>query len=182
MMTDHLIQRRPPGSQFTRGKSGDSPRAQGRISRPGSALRYRVARARRLALSGLGAGRAGNQSCQWHCRAYRRNCRGSARRLPISILALGDAWRLAGNASEAAGAYEAAVKSSPHSARAARSLGATLKDLGQNTRARGIVADRRSSFARRCRPLCSTLGLLESQEGHAKEALLWLDKADALES
>ena len=110
VMTDHLIQRRPPAGRPARRNSA-SVRPRNTTARScRTTLRRCRERPRtrctaRVAQVGLGNNLAGRSAAFWRAKS-----RGRSPREPEFYIVLGDAWQSAGKPREAVAAYEQAVR------------------------------------------------------------------------
>ncbi|MEO8368238.1 MAG: tetratricopeptide repeat protein [Candidatus Solibacter sp.] len=178
IMTDHLIQRRPP------------PRDLEAVSPEPPAVEYHGAvvpyypsplpdtgeNALYLAVAQVGLGNNVEAGLPQLVKEIEKQKPRDAE----FYMVLGDAWRNLGKKPEAVAAYEQAVRLSPVSVRALRTLGSSLHEAGDFTRA-GEIFKRAIQLAPADPESWYRYGLLDTSSGRTPEAIDKIERAIALD-
>ena len=178
VMTDHLIQRRPPAGNLLADLHERSPEDyRGEVvpyypspfPKTGEHALYRA-----VAQVGLG------NNVEAGLPELAREIEKQKPREAEFYIVLGDAWKNTGKPREAIAAYESAVRLRPDSVRALRALAAALQDSGASSQA--------SEILKRALPLAPSdpetlfrFGILDSTQGRVTEAIDKIQKAITLD-
>jgi tetratricopeptide (TPR) repeat protein len=180
VMTDHLIQRRPPSRDLLAALQERHPAPKDEYS--GEVVPYYPS-----PLAGTPKNAVLTALAQIQ---HRSNLASGIERLSAALsrapassaeyyMALGDAWHSAGNPVGSVEAYRKATVLHPTSARALRYLGNALRESGQLTRASEALHSA-LQIDRTDAQVWFELGLLAAQQGKVAEAATSLEKASVL--
>lgn len=178
VMTDHLIQRRPPADARNSDLS-ERPGEEYRgpiVAYYPSPLPATGESALYLAVAQVGLGNNLDAGLPDLAREIERQ---KPRQAEFHIV-LGDGWRSAGKHGEALAAYEQAVRLSPGSLRALRALGAALQESGNLSEA-ALAFKKALQLAPSDPETLYRMGLLDSVNGSVSEAIDKIRRAIALD-
>jgi predicted CXXCH cytochrome family protein len=178
IMTDHLIQRRPPtGSLLSEVAERPAEDYHGEVvPYYPSPFPQTDENALYRAVAQVGLGNNVEAGLPELAREIERQ---KPREAEFYIV-LGDAWRSAGKLREAVAAYEQAVRLSPASLRGLRALAAALADSGESSRATELLK-KATQIAPSDPETWYRYGILDSSSGRMNEAIDKIRKAIALD-